>query len=816
MLLLLLALAWLNGSVVAALGWPIWLALASVALTPWWGWGRPRLLWLPVVLLLVATSMAATRWFEYRAPTTSPTDVSHFIGNRPVTVRGFVDGDRDERARTLVLHLDVSNVRDDRGALHPATGVVLLRLPLSLEYEDGDALEARGKLTAPTGSVDFDYGAYLARQGVYTEMDYPRTRLFATYARSEPKHWVVLFRQRLDRGIRSVLPEPEASLGSSIAFGTRRITDPGFSAALNSTDAALIAVATGYNVTVVGLFMFGLLMGIIGRRPAALAGMLFLCVYALLIGFYPSVLRAVVMGIAVMGAALVGRPSGAVRALVVACAVMVAIDPQSLLSLSFPLSLSATGGVALLGNPAGHGMRKLLRIDPDSGSGAAVRTWLADSTGLTMAAVCPGVPVILAVSHTLSSSALPTNLLLFPLVPAITLVSAATAVVGAVWQSGALVLAPCAYLLLHTMVVIVRVSAAVPGSGIRADWAAVPQTAVLLAGLAALQMAPLFERGTVQRIAVRMPGSPTPALPNPGSGPRDERFPPGGSAPQPPGRNQRNQLTAVAVAVVSVVVAALLALVIRNAASGSSASLKLTYLDVGAGSAILVQAGGSRILVDGGPPGDATVQALDARLRPWDRSLNAVVITQRSGGHVGGLPAVLSRYRVGTLVDASAPQPAGTPASVEWRAFEKAATGGKIQWLPHGRSAIEIGAARLLVTPAGQVSGGRPEAAATVELRVGGRSAVLAGDEPASIAADLRTISTTELSEPAVPARVEVLQAGTAARAAADLAAIPVGLRSALVYRTTENRSVEIDLDGHELRVRVGRGPRLGLFGVVR
>ena len=73
----------------------------------------------------------------------------------------------------------------------------------------------------------------------------------------------------------------------------------------------------------------------------------------------------------------------------------------------------------------------------------------------------------------------------------------------------------------------------------------------------------------------------------------------------------------------------------------------VTVLDVGQGDAILVEGSrGGRLLIDGGPDPDRLLVELDRLIPPWDRRLDAVVLSHPHEDHVAGLAMLLERYRV--------------------------------------------------------------------------------------------------------------------------------------------------------------------------
>ena len=102
------------------------------------------------------------------------------------------------------------------------------------------------------------------------------------------------------------------------------------------------------------------------------------------------------------------------------------------------------------------------------------------------------------------------------------------------------------------------------------------------------------------------------------------------------------------------IVALLLAATWRGAvvATRSGTTARISILDVGQGDAILVEGSrGGRLLVDGGPDPDRLLVALDRRIPPWDRRIDAVILSHPHEDHVAGLALLLERYHVGRVFE---------------------------------------------------------------------------------------------------------------------------------------------------------------------
>ncbi|MHC1723967.1 MAG: stalk domain-containing protein [Aminipila sp.] len=78
--------------------------------------------------------------------------------------------------------------------------------------------------------------------------------------------------------------------------------------------------------------------------------------------------------------------------------------------------------------------------------------------------------------------------------------------------------------------------------------------------------------------------------------------------------------------------------------------VKVHFIDVGQGDSIFIDAGEFEILIDAGPK--SAGQKVANYIKPYvDGELDLVVATHEHEDHIGGLPAVLAAYTVGTIED---------------------------------------------------------------------------------------------------------------------------------------------------------------------
>jgi competence protein ComEC len=82
--------------------------------------------------------------------------------------------------------------------------------------------------------------------------------------------------------------------------------------------------------------------------------------------------------------------------------------------------------------------------------------------------------------------------------------------------------------------------------------------------------------------------------------------------------------------------------------------LKVIFLDVGQGDAILIEQGSKQVLIDGGPSGQVLLDKLGKYVPFWDRNIELVMATHPDADHITGLIDVLKNYSVGAIIETSA------------------------------------------------------------------------------------------------------------------------------------------------------------------
>jgi len=736
-----------------------------------------------------AVLVAGATWrYDETTPSAEGTVAVHNGLEEAVRLRGVVDGEPDERATGRLYRVEVRETFDG-GRWAEAEGKVLVRTQLFPAYEYGDLIEIEGELDEPPVFPEFDYRDYLLRQGVVSLAAFPHVTLVESGHGSALAGAVIDARQSLSGRLDEVLPEPQSSLASGVLLGTRSNLAPDLKAAMQATGTSHLVAVSGQNVALLAGLMIAAFAWVIGRRPAAWLALATIVGYAALVGGQASVVRATIMAAIYVMSIVLGRQSAAPVALVIAAAAMTVHDPQVLHDVGFQLSFAATIGLITLGSEARLRLEALAARWPAVARSPVV-TPLIETFAITSAAIAFTLPITALSFGEISMVALPANLFAVPAFVAVAL-TAALALAASVLPGGE-VIGWAAWLPATYMIGVIELFASLPVASVTVRgvslWMAVPYYAALVGFTWWLMSRP---------VAV-------PQLPRvwERTGPR-----------------RANAMAAAAV----VVVAGVLAWVAIGT-GGAGERLSVTFLDVGQGDAILIEGpGGQRILVDGGPGGDALSGALGRQLPFHDRRIDLVVVTHPQADHVGGLPEALGSYDVGAVLDS-----AFEGESPFYEAFVDAMEdAGVPRYVAARGQTIDLGSgARIeVIGPDGALGPGADPNDASTVLRVamGEVSFLLTGDieadgEAALVrsGAELRatvlkvahhgsSTSTTAAFLSRVSPAIDVISVGASNSHGHPTAAVLSRLSGAYVLRTDEDGDVRMETDGARLWVTTGR-----------
>jgi competence protein ComEC len=579
------------------------------------GLAIPAIVFRQVPVLLMAIAFMAGQLGAWRmqgaeaALTAAGKQVEALTG--PLELRGLVADDPVNRGRTTSLRLSDVLVRAGDG-WQPLKFGVRLNVPAWPEHEYGEELQVRGRLEALAGGGAIEA---LRRQGVLASVSYPRLSYLPNPQANPVLIALFRFRLRLGETIDQTLPEPAGSTLKATILGLRSALSKDEEQALITTGTVHLVAISGFKLSLLaaGLEAIGLwlLRRTTGRAPITFAVTVVVLTtmagYTLMTGASPSAVRAAMMAGAALLAALVGRPREQLAALALAVFAIVLIRPFELQDGGFQLSCLSVLGIALLGEP----LNPRRWIEPVPGTTQPVVAAAGRAAAVSLAATAFDLPVLAGSFHIVSLVAPLANLLGMPLLGPIMILGGLGALFGSlVPVLGALLLWP-AWACVSLLEGIVRLSASLP-------YAALP-IGELAPALVAMYYALLLAAAWW----LRRKGPTRP--------------------PKPATWARRVSRIAIGAGAVAAACASAIA-------TRPPSTLRTTFLAV-PGQATLIQApAGTKVLVDGSADGRALLRQLGAILPPWDRNIDAVVLTSTNSDHIAGLEELSARYRIGALV----------------------------------------------------------------------------------------------------------------------------------------------------------------------
>ena len=196
----------------------------------------------------IAALLAGLLRCQAAAAPQSGADLAGFNG-QVVQIRGVVVDEPVPRGRWGELTVATDQVASG-GGWRSVAGQTLVRTDWLAGWRYGDRLELAGRLEEPPEFDGFSYRDYLARQGVFSVLRYPKVRLLAR----EQAPWPLLALSRIRASASDVLArsvaEPAGALAQGILLGERAGLPTELVDAFARTNTTHIIAISGMNLAV--------------------------------------------------------------------------------------------------------------------------------------------------------------------------------------------------------------------------------------------------------------------------------------------------------------------------------------------------------------------------------------------------------------------------------------------------------------------------------------------------------------------------------------------------------------------------------------
>jgi len=304
--------------------------------------------------------LAANQVYQPKLP---PDHVALAATHTPIDIEGVLAADPEPRGQRTRLWLGAEHIDEGQG-WRPTQGTVLLSVgSVEQRWSAGDRLRGTVSLRRPRNfgnPGEFDYIAYLARQGIYSTgfADDDTGFVLVGQAESGINDWFARWRRGVGALIHQTLAEPRASVLSALVIGTAATLPSDLRAAFSRAGVSHVLSVSGLHIGLVAAVAYALFRWLLARsrwllltanvpKLAAALSIIPVLLYAGIAGSNVATLRSVLMIVVFVAAVVVDRERHLIVSLAAAAIVILVTSPGSSLDISFQLSFVSVLGLVL-------------------------------------------------------------------------------------------------------------------------------------------------------------------------------------------------------------------------------------------------------------------------------------------------------------------------------------------------------------------------------------------------------------------------------------------------------------------------------------
>lgn len=361
------------------------------------------------------------------------------------TLVGLVVNEPEQTASSLQLTVKTTNTK------------VIVTTDRYADVRYGDEVTIAGVIKKPEPFVtnlgrEFDYTNYLLARGVEFQMSFASVEVIRHNQGNEVIARLLILKKAFLQKLNTYLIEPNSGLAAGLLLGVKQGLGETLEADFRTTGIIHIVVLSGYNIMLIVTFVLYIFGSFLSKRGQIIAGVITIAGFALMVGLSATVVRACLMATLLLLAEATGRHYLALRALLLAGAFMLLVNPYLLIfDIGFQLSFLATLGLILLAPILERFLTKI-----PNWFGIRLFVLATVSTQIIV------LPLLLYYMGQFSVLAVIVNVLVLPMVPLAMLLAFLTGLFGFVWSALATLVAVPTYFSLSYIIVSAHFFASLP------------------------------------------------------------------------------------------------------------------------------------------------------------------------------------------------------------------------------------------------------------------------------------------------------------------------------------------------------------------
>jgi competence protein ComEC len=308
----------------------------------------------PLLIFIFLGYLSVQPWMAPRFP---PHHIIHFAGQQKWHITGTVDSRPVSRTNRLKFLMTVERI-EAAGVCRPVTGRIrVTAIGTNCGFFRGDRISFESRIREPhnfNNPGGFDYKRHLAFQEVWATAYSPleSVTILSERPRSGIGHWIDRIRERILELIDTTPAGEHRGVLAALILGERRRLSPKTTVSFQRVGIGHLLAISGLHIGIVASTVFFLLSRILSRIPwflwhagtrkwAALGTIFPVLAYAVLAGMSPSTQRALAMVGFFLLTFLYGRDQDLLNTLAVAAMSILVVYPPVFFSASFQLSFTA-------------------------------------------------------------------------------------------------------------------------------------------------------------------------------------------------------------------------------------------------------------------------------------------------------------------------------------------------------------------------------------------------------------------------------------------------------------------------------------------